>query len=127
MDARETTQRKRADRRARQLGTRNPVCRVCGQSGLVLRYEHHHIAAQFAGRRLCEVTVLLCRQCHARISDMQSDLPHLPKSLNPKIALWVNRKRGWAQLLRLMAEQLDAEADEQLAFTALNDNEENPS
>lgn len=58
---------------------------------------------------------------------MQSDLPRLPRSLNPKIALWINRKRGWAQLLRLMAEHLDTEVDEQLAFTALNDNEEDAS
>ncbi len=55
---------------------------------------------------------------------MQNDLPPLPRSLNPQAALWINRKRGRAQLLRLMAEQLDEEADALLAVTALNDNEE---
>lgn len=127
MDDREIARRKRADRRARQLGTRNPVCRLCGLSGLIHRYEHHHLAAQFAGRRLCEVTILLCRQCHDRISDMQNDLPPLPKSLNPLIARWINRRRGWAQLQRLMAELEEADVDAVLAITALNDNEEDVS
>ena len=58
---------------------------------------------------------------------MQSDLPPLPRTLNPQVALRINRKRGRAQLLRLMAEQIEAEADEQLAVTVLSDDREDAS
>jgi len=120
MNDRDVAKLRRAERRARELATWTPVCRVCGLSGLSYRYEHHHIAAKHAGRRLCEATVLLCRQCHDRISDMQNELPPLPKWLNPRLALRINGHLGAAMLLELIASLERDEANEILAHASLD-------
>lgn len=120
MDARLQALLARAEKQAGFLNTRHPICRVCGKSDRRNRFERHHVVARFAGLRLCEVTVLLCRECHDRISDMQNDLPKLNPSINPALALKINRARGQAQLLTLVAEKLNAEADEILAAAILD-------
>lgn len=116
MNERQIAELRRADKQARLLGTRHPICRVCGISDRRVRFERHHVVARFAGRRLCEATVILCRRCHDRVSDMQKDLPVLDPSINPALAVRINRARGEAQLLALVAEQRIADADELLAI-----------
>ena len=119
MGPRAIARRKREYRRCRGLGDARPTCLVCGKSDPRLRYEKHHIVARFAGRRLCEVTVLLCGDCHDKASDMQLEFSPLDRGLNPQLVLRVNRARGQAILHELIAEQLRSEADELLALASL--------
>lgn len=126
MDPRQISERRRAFQRGQRLGTQHPICRVCGISDPRVRFERHHIAARFKGHHLSEETVLLCRVCHDRISDMMEDYPRLDPGLNPQLAFRINQQRGHASLLRLMADQCDRRADEYLAvhqIAAANDGE----
>lgn len=65
----------REEQRLRKLKTRSPACLVCGESDSRC-LELHHIA----GRKHHEDTVILCRNCHRKLSDQQLDYAHL---LNP--------------------------------------------
>lgn len=117
MDAITAARRARAFKRHRS--NPNPICRLCGKSDQRCRYEQHHIAARFAGRRLCDATVLLCIDCHDKASDMQRDFLSINPKLNTQIALRINRAVGQAILLELLAEQRRQDAAEILALANL--------
>jgi len=119
MDPRRIARAKRAARHARRYGTWRPVCLVCGLSDILARYEHHHIAARFHGRRLSWATVLLCRRCHDRSSDMQQDDPPLPRHLDPAIARWVLSNRGLIHLLELSLNELKSRTEDLAALGAM--------
>lgn len=69
----------REDRRQQKLWAlqdRDPKCRHCGYdrpNGL----EQHHIA----GRKHHDDTVIVCRNCHSELSDLQLD--HFPYDRSP--------------------------------------------
>jgi hypothetical protein len=54
----------------RRLGSENPACCHCGNSDW-RTLELHHIA----GQAFDDLTVILCKNCHAALSDAQSDHP----------------------------------------------------
>jgi hypothetical protein len=59
------------ERRAfRRLGTDKPACCHCGTSDWRLLELHHP-----AGRAYDDITVILCRNCHAVQTDAQGDHP----------------------------------------------------
>lgn len=67
------TELRRATRRERaleRLGTRNPTCIYCGENDPIV-LERHHVA----GRAYHEVTVVVCRNHHRKLSDRQKDHP----------------------------------------------------
>lgn len=119
MDLRCIAIAKRAARHARRYGTWRPVCLVCGLSDILARYERHHIAARFHGARLCTATILLCRRCHDRSSDMQQDDPPLPRQLDPAIARWVLTNRGLIHLLELSLGELKRRTEDLAALGAM--------
>jgi len=63
------------DREARKqqalerLGSEHPRCKLCGESDWRVLMEEHHIAAKRNG----DETVIVCRNCHAKLSDGQRD------------------------------------------------------
>lgn len=63
---RETRRQKALDR----LGSDNPRCRVCGQN-YVGCLELHHLEGEAFGQTL----VVVCRNCHRKLSDLQKDDP----------------------------------------------------
>ncbi|KAA5805342.1 hypothetical protein F1654_05015 [Alkalicaulis satelles] len=62
-----TPAEKRLERAYRRLGTRNPVCVMCGETNPHV-IELHHIAGT-----LLNDTVPICRNCHRKVSDPQKD------------------------------------------------------
>lgn len=58
----------RKEQRYRALGTRKPVCVVCGEDDSTC-LEAHHIA----GRKHHEDIAIVCRNCHRKLSDQQLD------------------------------------------------------
>jgi hypothetical protein len=60
----------RRQKRFERFGTNHPVCVNCGENDDRC-LELHHIA----GRVHSEDTVILCRNCHRKVSDDQKDHP----------------------------------------------------
>jgi hypothetical protein len=58
----------RLEQHYRRVGTRAPRCIICGESDPRCLEKHH-----LAGRRYHEDTVLVCRNCHRKLSDDQRD------------------------------------------------------
>ena len=79
IELRRATRRQRAIER---LGTRNPKCAHCGEAD-PLALELHHIAGQAYDR----ATVIVCRNCHRKLSDLQKDHP-------AKIAKYTSGRAG---------------------------------
>jgi hypothetical protein len=61
---------RRKQNRLHKLGTRHPICPLCGQSDWRC-FELHHIA----GRKYDPQEMPLCMNCHAKCSDLQNDHP----------------------------------------------------
>src|SRR6516164_349265 len=66
----------RLEQHYRRLGTRDPRCVICGES-YPPSLEKHHIA----GRGYHTDTVIVCRNCHRKVSDDQFD--HVPRGRKP--------------------------------------------
>lgn len=60
----------RVRRALERLGDDTPLCKLCGESDPRC-LERHHIA----GRQFGEAIVIVCRNCHRRLSDAQYDHP----------------------------------------------------
>ena len=60
----------RIEKKLQKLEIDRPRCWMCGEDSPTVRYERHHIA----GRANSDVAVLLCQNCHAKVSDAQEDL-----------------------------------------------------
>lgn len=72
-----TNKEKRDQRRIQELGTRSPKCQICGETDITAlrkckgsHFEEHHIAGNHVGE-----TILVCRNCHAKLTDKQLDWP----------------------------------------------------
>ncbi len=61
---------KRRQKALERLGTNTPQCVHCGESDYRC-LEAHHIA----GRAFDDETVVMCRNCHRKLSDSQKDHP----------------------------------------------------
>ena len=66
----ELRRQKRRQHALERLGTNTPCCEECGETDWRC-LEAHHIA----GRGFDNATVILCRNCHRKLSDEQKDHP----------------------------------------------------
>ena len=70
MNTKELAKEKRRQNRLEKLGTQRPVCCRCGEHDDRC-LEAHHIA----GRAYADDAVIVCRNCHRKLSDAQKDHP----------------------------------------------------
>lgn len=93
----------RRQRRLEQLGTNNPSCGTCDENDDRC-LELHHVA----GRRWDDCTVVICRNCHRKVSDDQKDHPRFNPAADPQLDRIGHFLLGLADLLRLIIEKLVA-------------------
>ena len=97
MEIRRESRRQRAIER---LGCCNPVCVVCGENDpLVL--EKHHLEGQTFGNTL----VIVCRNCHRKLSDRQKDHPEKIGEPPDKLEATAHYLLGRADLSEQLAKQ----------------------
>ncbi|WP_148650898.1 hypothetical protein [Sphingopyxis granuli] len=89
--------------RLERLGSNHPRCGVCGE-GDDRCLEDHHIA----GRRWDDATVIICRNCHRKVSDDQKDYPVFNPNADPLLDRIGHFLLGLADMLRLIVEKLVA-------------------
>jgi hypothetical protein len=70
MDDKFLAKERRKQKCLERLGTNSPQCIVCGEDNPHC-LELHHIA----GRRFDHETVIVCKNCHRKLSDAQRDHP----------------------------------------------------
>ena len=70
MDDREKRIERQKQNALERAGTNEPVCSICGESHWSV-FEKHHIA----GRRYSDMTVRLCKNCHAKATGLQHGHP----------------------------------------------------
>lgn len=91
----------RKQRRLEKLGSNSPLCGACGESDWRC-LELHHVA-DFG----CDdCTVIVCRNCHRRVSDDQRDHPAFDPDADPMLHAIGRFLLGLADLLRLAIERL---------------------
>lgn len=92
----------RLERAHERLGTNAPQCIHCGENYAHCLEEHH-----IAGRAMHDDVVIMCRNCHRKLSDAQKDHPQTQsKSPNP-LEVIGRYLLGLADLFRLIVERLD--------------------
>lgn len=93
----------RKQRRLEKLGTNLPRCGECSETDWRC-LELHHVA-DFG----CDDgTVILCRNCHRKVSDDQKDHPAYDPAADPMLHAIGRFLLGLADLLRLAIEKLTA-------------------
>jgi hypothetical protein len=92
----------RKQRRLEALGTNEPVCAMCAETAWQCM-ELHHVAGQHHD----ETTVLLCLNCHRKVSDDQKSLPPFDPEADPIIAAIGQFLLGLALLFRRIIEALE--------------------
>ncbi len=60
----------RKQQRFEKLGCNDPICGACGEADYRVLEKHH-----VAGRKHDSDTVVICRNCHRKVSDDQKDHP----------------------------------------------------
>lgn len=93
----------RKQSRFEKLGTDNPVCGMCGETDWRVM-ELHHVA----DHKRDKATVLLCRNCHRKVSDDQKDHPRFSPSNDTMLDCIGHFLLGLADMLRLIVEKLYA-------------------
>jgi hypothetical protein len=101
MDDKELAREARKQRRLETLGTNEPRCGACGE-GDDRTLEAHHVA----GRKCDPSTVIMCRNCHRKVTDDQEDHPSFDKAADPMLQAIGHFLLGLADLLRLAIEKL---------------------
>ena len=91
----------RKQRRLAILRSNNPLCGVCGQSDWRC-LELHHVADHGCD----DGTVIICRNCHRKVSDDQKDHPAFDPAADPLLHAIGRFLLGLADLLRLAIEKL---------------------
>ena len=80
MDDKELAREARKQRRLETLGMNEPRCGTCDErDDRVL--EAHHVA----GRKNDPATVIVCRNCHRKVTDDQEDHPSFDKAADPML------------------------------------------
>ena len=92
---------RRKYRRLQQLGTIEPICSACGERDWRCM-EGHHLADH--GRD--DMTGIVCRNCHRKLSDDQLDHPRFDPAADPMLDAIGHFLLGLADLLRLVVEKL---------------------
>lgn len=93
----------RKQRRLEKLGCNSPLCGECGESDWRCLELHH--PADFG----CDDgTVILCRNCHRKVSDDQKSHPAFDPAADPTLHAIGRFLLGLADLLRLAIEKLTA-------------------
>ena len=101
MDDTELVREARKQRRLETLGMNEPRCGTCDErDDRVL--EAHHVA----GRKNDPATVIVCRNCHRKVTDDQEDHPSFDKAADPMLQAIGHFLLGLADLLRLAIEKL---------------------
>lgn len=103
MDDTELARETRKQRRLERLGTNSPRCGTCGESD-DRTLELHHVA----GRKDDPATVIICRNCHRKVTDEQKDHPECANPADPMLQAIGLFMLGLADLLRLAIEKLTA-------------------
>jgi len=101
MDKKELAREARKQRRLEALGTNDPTCGECGESDWRCM-ELHHVADHGCD----DGTVILCRNCHRKVSDDQKDHPAFDPAADPTLHAIGRFLLGLADLLRLAIEKL---------------------
>ncbi len=100
-DNTELNREKRRQARLERLGMNKLRCKACGESDDRC-FDHHHLA----GRKNSPFTVLLCKNCHAKLSDHQKDQPKQAKAPSDPIEAIGFFLLGLADLFELLVEKL---------------------
>lgn len=103
----------RKQRRLRALGSNEPRCATCGEDRWQA-LELHHVAGQAHD----ETTIILCRNCHRVMSDVQRDHPPVQLSVDPRMEALGRFLLGLADMLRIVVEKLIAFGRELIARAA---------
>jgi len=91
----------RKQKRLEKLDSDNPLCGMCGENDW-RTIEQHHIADY--GRD--ETMVLLCRNCHRKVSDEQHDHPAFDKNADPMLDAMGHFLLGLADMLKIIVAKL---------------------
>lgn len=92
----------RLERAHERLGSNNPRCLHCGED-FAHCLERHHVA----GRAMHDDRVIVCRNCHRKVTELQKDHPPI-LSQPPHFLEVVGRYLlGIADLFRLLIDRLD--------------------
>ena len=91
----------RKQARLEKFGTNEPRCGTCGETDWRCM-ELHHVAD--LGRD--EATVLICRNCHRKVSDDQKDRPAFDPHADALLDRIGHFLLGLADLLRLVVQKL---------------------
>ena len=101
MTDKELARETRKQRRLEKLGTNSPLCGDCGVNDWRC-LELHHVADHGCD----DGTVILCRNCHRRVSDDQKDHPAFDPDADPTLQAIGRFLLGLADLLKLAIEKL---------------------
>jgi hypothetical protein len=91
----------RKQRRLEKLGSNNPICGTCGECDYRV-LERHHVA----GRKHHSDTVVICRNCHRKVSDDQKDHPGCEPDTDQLLHAIGLFLIGLADLLELVLQKL---------------------
>jgi hypothetical protein len=103
-DPEKETEIRRESRRQRaleRLGCSNPACIRCGENDPLL-LEKHHLEGQEFGNTL----VIVCRNCHRKLSDRQKDHPEKIGEPPDKLEAIAHFLLGLADLFELLIGRL---------------------
>ena len=97
----EYARERRKQQRLETFGTNDPHCGMCGEAD-DRTLELHHVA----GRQHEDTMVLVCRNCHRKVSDDQKDHPAFIPNADPMLASIGHFLLGLADMLRIIVVKL---------------------
>lgn len=101
MTDKELARELRKQRRLEKLGSNDPICGTCGENDY-RALERHHVA----GRKYDPDTVVICRNCHRKVSDDQKDHPDFEAGSDQLLHAIGMFLIGLADLLELILQKL---------------------
>ncbi len=91
----------RKQRALERLGTNEPICATCGECDWRCM-ERHHVADYGTD----DATVLVCRNCHRKLSDGQREHPAFDPQADQMLHMIGRFLLGLADMLRVIVEKL---------------------
>jgi len=92
---------RRKQQRLAKLGSNTPICGTCGERDWSCLDAHH-----VADHRRDEATVIVCANCHRRVTDNQKDHPAFDAVADPTLDRIGHFLLGLADLLKLIVDKL---------------------